>query len=86
MSKYDFTFLLNEEVELKQIKTLITSLNGKIIKEESWGNKILSYPIKKNSSANFYNWLIEFNTNKMKEFKTKLNFIDKLIRYLIIKT
>jgi len=82
--KYEFTFLLNEEDELKQIKTLITTLNGKVLTEENWGKKTLSYPIKKNSFANFYNWIIEMKTDQMKEFKKKLNFNDKLLRYLIL--
>ncbi len=85
MNKYEFTFLLNQEEELAKIKELIASLKGKIISEEKWGKKTLSYKIKKNSSANFYHWLIEIAPNQMKEFKKKLNFNDKLIRYLILK-
>lgn len=84
MSKYDFTFLLNEEEQLKIIKDLITSLKGKLTKEDNWGKKILVYPIKKNHTANFYNWTIELEKNQMKEFKKKLNFNEKIIRYLIL--
>lgn len=85
MNKYEFTFLLNQEEELAKIKELITSLKGKIISEENWGKKNLSYKIKKNSVANFYHWIIEFSPKQIKEFKKKLNFNDKLIRYLILK-
>lgn len=83
---YQFTFLLNQEEELKQIKDLIVSLSGKIIREENWGKKTLSYPIKNNRIANFYNWTIELETNKMKEFKKKLSFNEKLLRYLILNS
>lgn len=83
---YEMTFLLDQEEELKTLKDLIINLRGKITKENNWGKKTLSYPIKKNRSANFYNWAFEMDAKKMKEFKTKLNFNDKLIRYLILNS
>jgi len=86
MSKYDFTFLLNEEEQLKIIKDLITSLKGKLTKEDNWGKKTLVYPIQKNHTANFYNWTIELEKKQMKEFKKKLNFNEKIVRYLILNS
>jgi len=82
--KYEFTFLLNQEEELKSIKSLIASLEGKIEKEENWGKKTLSFTIKKNTAANYYDWIIEMKKSNMKEFKKKLNFNEKIIRYLIL--
>ena len=86
MIKYDFTFLLNQEEELKIIKDLIASLKGKVTKEDSWGKKTLAFPIKKITVANFYNWQIEMETKVMKEFKKKLDYNEKLIRYLILNS
>ena len=85
MTQYELTFLLNEEIELKQIKGFITSLEGKILKEDDWGEKILAYPIKKNSTAHFYNVRFEMDKNKLADLKRKLNFDEKLIRYLLLK-
>jgi len=82
--KYEFTFLLNDEEELKSIKSLIASLEGKIEKEEDWGKKTLSFSIKKNFTAHFYDWIIDMKKSNMKEFKKKLNFNEKIIRYLIL--
>ena len=84
MSKYDFTFLLNEEAELKIIKDLITSLKGKVTKEDNWGKKTLAFPIKKIKVANFYNWQIEMETKTMKKFKKKLDYNEKLVRYILL--
>lgn len=84
MSKYEFTFLLNEESELKGINNLVNSLSGKIIKEESWGEKLLSYPVKGHLKAQIYQWIIDLPPNKVKEFRTKLGFNNKIIRYLIL--
>lgn len=81
--KYEFTFLLKEEAEQKNIKGLIETF-GKIVKEESWGEKTLAYPIKKNKRAYFFNWLIEIPQNKINSFRQKLNFDSKIIRYLLL--
>lgn len=81
---YELTFLLNEEEELKKIREIIESFSGKIINEEKWGKKTLAYPIKKNHSAYYYSWKIEINQNKIAELKKKLNFSEKLMRYLLL--
>lgn len=86
MTKYELTFLLNEEEELKKIKELVTSLSGKILKEESWGKKTLSFPIKKQRTASYYHWTFQINQSNIKELKKKLNFNEKLMRYLLLKT
>jgi len=80
---YELTFLLKEEAELKNIKELV-ELFGKIIKEERWGEKTLVYPIKKNSHAYFYNFFIEIEKTKITELRKKLNFNEKLLRYLLL--
>ena len=86
MTKYEFTFLLFEESELKNIKDLLKSLTGKITSEESWGERSLYYPIKGHSKALFFHWLIELSAEKTKEFKTKLGFNNKIIRYLLLNS
>ncbi|OGK12497.1 30S ribosomal protein S6 [Candidatus Roizmanbacteria bacterium RIFCSPHIGHO2_02_FULL_37_15] len=85
MPNYELTLLLSDEEELKNIKDLINSLKGKIEKEEKWGGKTLAYPIKKNTSSNYYHWLLNLDQNNISELKKKLNFNEKLIRYLLLK-
>ena len=82
---YELTLLLPEEAETKNIKDLVISLKGKIEKEDSWGKKTLVYPIKKHTSLYFFHWLIDIKQNKIIELKKKLNFNEKLIRYLLLK-
>jgi len=82
--KYELTFLLNEEAELKKIKELVISLQGKVEKEEDWGLKTLSYKIKNNQTAHFYNYVITIDKSKLAELKKKLNFNEKLLRYLLL--
>lgn len=85
MTKYEFVFLLNQEDELKNLQNLVTSLSGKLLEEKTLGKKNLVYPIKKNSSANFYQWKLELEPSKLNELNKKLSFNDVLIRYLLLK-
>ena len=81
---YELTFLIKEEKELENIKDLITSNLGQIKKEESWGEKTLSFPIKKNRTAKFYNYFIEMEKKNVTEIRKKLNFSENLLRFLLL--
>lgn len=83
--KYELTLLLPEEAEIKEIKELVTSLKGKVEKEEKWGKRSLVYPIKKNTSAYYFCFSLEIDQRNISELKKKLNFNEKLIRYLLLK-
>lgn len=85
MSQYEFVFLLNEKDELKNLKDFIVSFSGKVVEEKTLGKKNLAYPIKKQSSADFYEWKIQLNQDKLNEFKKKVGFNEKLLRYLLLK-
>lgn len=85
MNKYEFTFLLPDETEVEQIKTLLESLKGRITEETKWGKRQLSYPMKKQNTAFYFTWMIEVEPKQMAEFKKKLNFNETLLRYLLLK-
>jgi small subunit ribosomal protein S6 len=83
--KYEITLLVAEEAEVEPIKKLLESLNGKVVEEQKWGKKQLSYPIKKNMDAYYFTWSLEMEPKKMAEFKRGLNFNESLLRYLLLK-
>lgn len=80
---YELTILLPDETELANIKKLVTEHSGKVVKEDAWGKKTLAYSIKKQRSANFFSWDIEMPQNQVTEFRKKLNFNEKIMRYLL---
>lgn len=82
--KYELVFLLNEESETKNLRDLLTSLKIKLVKEEVGGKRALSYPIKKHTSAVYYFWQIEADKKVVAELRKKLNYNEKLIRYLLL--
>ncbi len=81
--KYQLIFLLKKKEEEEIIKKIIENL-GKIITTENWGEKILAYPIKKSRRAFYFNYIIELEPKKTFELKRKLNFEEKLLRYLLL--
>jgi len=82
--KYELTFLTKEEAELKNVKELIESFKGKVTREEKWGEKTLSYNIKKNRTALFFNFQLEMDKKNVLELKNKLNSNEKILRYLLL--
>lgn len=86
MTRYEFVFLLNDEEEVKNIKDMVKSTSGKLLEEKNWGKKTLAYPIAKSSNASFYEWVLEMGTEAVADFKKKLNFNEKIIRYLLLKS
>ena len=85
MTQYELTFLLPEKEEMKPVKDLLLAEKATIEKEEEWGEKTLAYPIKKNQTAYYFHWTIKIDDNRINELRKKLNFIEKLLRYLLLK-
>lgn len=85
MENYELTFLVNEAGDAKEIKSTLDFYAGKIIKENAWGKRALAYPIGKLTSAEYFTYTIQIDATKVKEFKTKMNFNEKIVRYLLLK-
>lgn len=81
---YELTILLPDETELPNIKKLIIDNGGVVTKEVAMGKKNLAYPIKKQTSAYFFCWTMEMTQDKVTEFRKKLNFNEKILRYLLL--
>ncbi len=92
MSKFEIVLIfspeLNKQVldsEIDKFKNFISSNSGKIVSEENWGLRDLSYNIKKFKKA-FYQFIqIEISGQILDKVKKDLNQNDDLLRYLFIK-
>lgn len=86
---YQLTLVLKttlKEADLKKLVESIKSQFGKAkITEKSWGQKALSYPIKKEVSGLYLNWDIETDEVVEKDFETKLINNDKILRHLLLR-
>lgn len=92
MNKFEVVLIFNPELptntlnsEIDNFKDKILSQSGKIINEENWGLRDLSYSINKFKKA-FYSFLqIEVQGDMIRNMNKELNQSENLIRYLFIK-
>ena len=92
MNKFEVVLIYSPELtsqkiksEIDNIKKFVSDKSGKIIQEEDWGLRDLSYNIKKFKKA-FYKFLqIEIEGSILDTIKKDLNQSDNLLRYLFIK-
>ena len=92
MNKFEAVFIFNPDLannilekETSNIKTKLTNLSAKIINEEDWGLRDLSYTINKFKKA-FYKYIqIEASGEIVKNLNKELNQSEKLLRYIFIK-
>ncbi len=85
MSTYELAVLVRNEADMDAVKKLLSSLDGKIVKETAWGQRDLAYPIEKETTAHYYFLDVEIERTKIAEFKQKMNFDEKVLRYLLLK-
>ncbi len=92
MNKFEAVLIFNPDLasnilnsELDNFKKKLETSSGKVINEENWGLRDLSYNINKFKKA-FYNYLqIEINGEALDNIKKELNQSENLLRYIFIK-
>ena len=92
MNKFEVVLIFNPDLgsntlkeEVDSFKSKLSSRSARIINEENWGLRDLSYSINKFKKA-FYKFLqIEASAEIFKEISKELNQSENLIRYLFIK-
>lgn len=84
---YQLVLMTKEDKKeiLDKIEKTILDLNGKVTFQESWGKKALAYRIKGEDSAYYFLWKIALSKKNTQEVRKKLNFNEKIIRYLLLK-
>ena len=92
MIKFEVVLILNPELatnalndEIKKFKSKLETHSAKIINEENWGLRDLSYSINKFKKAFYRFFQIETSGSIVKEINKELNQSENLIRYIFIK-
>lgn len=65
------------------VKDIITSLKGKVLDSDFIGKKKFAYIIKGDTEGYYDVIDFEVDSEKINQFKKKLNLEEKIIRYLI---
>lgn len=91
MRQYELTYLISDNVPEADLNKVtgkvggyVTSLDGKILKEEIWGRRKLVYPIKKQGFATYVTLNFSLPAKKANEFEHNIFMSSKIIRHLMI--
>lgn len=86
---YNLTLVLRsslKDTERKKLLESIKDLLGKAkVAEKEWGQKVLSYPIKKQVSGVFLSWNIDSDSIVPPDFEKKLLNNDSVLRHLLLR-
>ena len=92
MNKFEVVIVLNPELatnklndEIDMFKSKLEDHSAKIINEENWGLRDLSYSINKFKKAFYRFFQIETSSSIVKEINNELNQSENIIRYIFIK-
>ncbi len=92
MNKFEAVILLSPEIssttlksEITKFKNSIENSKGKVVNEEEWGLRDLSFSIKKYSKAFYFFFQIEFNQVNLDKMNNSFNQNDNILRHLFVK-
>lgn len=91
MRNYQLVLVLKASLSEIQKKKLLETIKAnlkdvKISKEEEWGQKTLSYSIKKEKTGFYLNYLLEAKNLFPLDFEKKLMAQDEVLRHLLLRT
>ena len=90
--EYELTILIHPDLESEQEKALdkvrkiIKDNKGKVVKEDNWGKKKLTYKIAKEDFAIYVYMDLELDTQSIQKISNTLNITEEVIRYLLVAT
>ena len=92
MNKYEAVLMFSPELsssvidkEVEKFTDLISTSEGNLINQESWGLRDLSFKIN-NFKKSFYNYFqIEIEGSKLADIKKNLTQSENVIRHLFVK-
>lgn len=92
MNKYEIMFIVRpdmEEAEIKktaeETKKVLTEKNATIVEEKAMGQRELAYEINKFSTGYYYLFIVEANSEAIKEFDRVARINESLLRHLVVK-
>ena len=92
MNKYEITFIVKsdmEEAEIKKtaeaMKKVLTDKNAKILEEKVMGQRELAYEINKMKTGYYFLYVVEADSDTVKEFNRVSGINENVLRHLIVK-
>ncbi len=92
VNNYYLTLVIKPDLDEKERKALLDSMtkkllgsDGKVEKEDLWGNIDLAYPIKKQKKGYYAHYEITADPKNAKGLDKSLKVEEDILRYLLIK-
>jgi len=92
MAIYESVFIIRQDLTSSQVdeavkafKSIIEEQKGKILKEENWGLRSLSYRIKKNKKGHYILLESSAGPEAIKEFERRLSLSENVLRHMTIR-
>jgi len=91
MNQYEIAVLYHPDLEIdlekatSRIEKIFADNGGKITNVDNWGKRKLAYPIKKNESAVYVIYTVDFPAQSVRKVESTLNITDEVIRFLITR-
>lgn len=70
---------------LDSVTKKVLGTEGKIEKEDLWGERALAYPIKRNTSGFYAHFEIQTDPKEMKGLDKFLDLEEDILRYLLVR-
>ena len=91
MANYEFMMILNPEAgdeslsaSVDGVKKALKDAKAKIVSEDVWGTKKLSYKIKGSSTGHYILWTIELDGKAIKTMNNLFNLDINIWRYMFV--
>lgn len=88
MNNYALTLVLKPEMDEKERKELLESVTKKmekVEKEDVWGSRDLTYPIKKQTKGYYVHYFFSADPEKIASIDKSLKVEEDIIRFLLVK-
>ncbi len=92
MPLYESTFVIRPDLTRQQVTKLtedlsaiLSSMGGKIVKEEYWGLRALAYKINKNSKGHYMFLVLDATSAAVDELQRNARLSEDIMRHLVVR-
>lgn len=69
----------------EKVEALISKQKGKILSGDDWGERLLTFPVKKYDRGNYLLYSMEIDSTAVKQLDAKLKLEATVLRHLLVK-
>ena len=67
------------------VRTELTKLSAKVVKEEDMGQRTLAYPIKNVNQGHYFYFVVEMDPENARQAEDSVKLLDELLRFMMVR-